>query len=446
MRGKIVTTILLLGLLQSGFATEYQSVADFLNAGAKDSSQIDLLLMQHYGITSAEFLTTSPNMSTSKTTDEMEQDKEFLKRVKKMKKKNSFPSSYELNEMVNSGISSPGPDCESQTEQTDLTEYVSKREPTSNPAAIGAQKLLATLFQSCKALDTAITESTPPLKGISKERTGGQTIPFQRNLHNTSDYVSSHIVLNMLNNDSGYPGEMCVDMTKQPPVYGYGSRKLPNKKGEVKLLSKGAGVAKKSKPVAAIDCSSFVSLALGSMGLKVNSDGKSFESLTTRNFEDQVTRKGSCLKHANFEASDTVRPGDMINLAGSHIVMIDTVTDDPLAVKKFAKLGKCSSISIADFDFTYIHSGAIKNSYGPSRVHISTHNGGTMFNNLRVAAVKQCKRLAAKKKGEVNSDKLAPNGKFAVIRHDSDNNSCRTDKKVKLQNEECVEQCMEDRT
>ncbi len=419
---------------------------EFLNEGmSQDPAAIDILLMQEYGITSAEFNLLRPNMSTAKTSREIEQDTAFMSRIKKMKEENTFPSSHELNDIVNSGTSTPEPNCESQIESRGLSEYIAAPKKTENLAAIGAQKLLATFFQSCKALDTAITPETPLLQGVTKVRTSSKTIPYARKVTNTNRYVKSHIILNMLDHDSGYPGPMCEDMTKKPPVYGYGSRKLPGKDGEVKLFTKGTGVTSSSRPVVAIDCSSFVSIALGSMGLKVNQDGKSFESLTTASFENQVSRKGSCLKHARFKGYDTIKPGDMINVANSHIVMVDTISDDPLAVKKFSKLKKCDSISISDFDFTYIHSGAIKNSYGPSRVHISTHNGGTMFNNLRAAAVKQCKRLVAKNEGRVNSDDLAPNGKFAVIRHMSYNHECRTDKKISLQNEKCIEQCMNER-
>lgn len=446
MRIALSTIFLLFGLTQNSFAEEYQTVAEFLNAGQPKQASLDLLLMQQLGITSAEFLTTKPNRSTAKTSKQKAQDDAFLKRIRKMKRENSFPSSGELNEMVSSGVNSPETSCESQIESQDLTDYVSAPGQTDNLAAIGAQKLLATFFQSCKALDTAIVPETPALKGVKKVRTGSKTIPYKRKLYNRGQYVDSHIILNMLDDDPEYPAEMCMDMTKKPPVYGYGSRKLPNKSGEVKLFTKGSGGLKSSKPASMIDCSSFISIALGSQGLKVNQNGKNFESLTTRNFESQVTQRGSCLKHARFKGENTIQPGDMINVAGSHIVMIDTVSEDPLAVKKFAELNKCNSISIADFDFTYIHSGAIKNSYGPSRVHISTHRGGTMFNNLRTAAVKQCRRIVANREGQINSDKLAPNGKFAVIRHMTNNNKCRTGKKIKLQNEECVEQCMDERT
>lgn len=323
-------------------------------------------------------------------------------------------------------------------------DYVEEKEPV-NPAALGAKKVLSTFFQTCDALDAVIQESTPPLRGVTRIKTGRKDIPYKRKIYSNKKYVKSHILLSQLDQDPSYPGEMCLDMTKRPPLYGYGSRKYPNNKGEINLFTKGAG-GTRGGAASQIDCSSFVSVALATQGLKVNSRTSKFQSLTTRNFKEELSKSGSCLKHATFKGDDTIHPGDMINVAGKHIVMIDEIGEDPLAIEKFAKKKKCNSISLSDFDFTYIHSGAIKNNYGPSRVHVTTHNGGTMFNNLRIAAIKQCKRIVANKTGEVSSDRLPPNRKFDIIRHNSDSPKCITDKKVKLRNEECVEQCMDERT
>ncbi len=352
----------------------------------------------------------------------------------------TFPSSMEMNDYLQNSVSPPTVDCNTKGTSVSTDDFVSS---ITTPAAEGAKKVLATMFQSCKSLNYIIGPETPPLQGIKKIRTGDPEIPYQRKLVNTDQYVKSHIILSQLEKDPNYPGAMCRDMTKTPPIYGYGSRKYPNRSNELNLFTEGAGVARSSKDSVAIDCSSFISVALASQGLKINKNSKGFESLTTTNFDQQVGRKNSCLDFATFKGTNSVMPGDMINVAGSHIVMIDKIGNDPLAIKKFSEIGRCDSISISDFDFSYIHSGSIKNSYGPSRVHIRTHSGGTMFNNLRIAAVKQCKKVVAGKTGEVNSQDLTSNRKFGLIRHQSDLPACKTDDKMKLKNEECVEECTE---
>lgn len=133
----------------------------------------------------------------------------------------------------------------------------------------------------------------------------------------------------------------------------------------------------------------------------------------------------------------------MVNVAGNHIIMIDSISEDPLGIKARAENNSCASLSIADFDFTYIHSGAMKGSYGPSRVHSSTHNGGTIFNNLLVTARAQCQRLARGNSDNVSARSLNGTSTFGILRHDSLNPECRLPERVQLEGEECVEECFQ---
>lgn len=354
----------------------------------------------------------------------------------------TFPSSGEVTNYLNNQLSSPNNPCEGFEDS-----YGNKfgDEKSIHPAAFGARKVLAAMFQSCKALTQVIDDKTPPLEGVTTVKMKrGSAIPKKRKITNTKAYVDSHIVLNKLKEDKNYPGEKCEDVTKKPPVYGYGSRKAPNKSGVLNLSSSGAGVISSSKPAAGIDCSAFISTALGTQGLKVSKKAGPFTDNTTRSFHSFLGSKNSCLKRATYSEDQSIVPGDMINVAGSHIVMVDSVGEDPLAIKRFAKSGNCNSISVKDFDFTYIHSGNINNSYGPSRVHISKHSGGTMWNNLRTTAVKMCKRIVEGKKKSVSMKSLSSYSKFSVIRHNTTDPDCVSNERIKLRNEECVDGCLKD--
>jgi hypothetical protein len=348
----------------------------------------------------------------------------------------TFPSSDNINNYLDNLMRGPRNPCEGFE---DSYGNLLQGEGKIHPAAFGARKVLASMFQSCKALTTVIDGRTPKLRGVSVVDGGSFK---KRKITNTQAYVDSHVILSQLKSDPAYPGESCQDMTKKPPVYGYGSRKWPNKSGVINLHSKGAGVTNSSNAASGIDCSAFISTALGVQGLKVSKDAGPFVDNTTRSFHGLLDRKNSCLKRAEYSADQTVMPGDMINVSRSHIVMIDAVGDDPLAVKKFAKTGNCNSISVKDFDFTYIHSGNVPRNYGPSRVHISAHSGGTMWNNLRLTAVNMCRRLISGKEGAVSTKSLAGNSKFSVIRHQTADPDCISDKRVKLKNEECVDGCL----
>ncbi len=353
----------------------------------------------------------------------------------------TFPSTYEVTDRLNSYVSTKN-SCVAFADSNSFENKV------TNPAAKGARMLLATMFQSCKAIDNVILPNTPNLKGVASSKKYGRQKGVSggklRKIYNTNKYINSHIVLSKLARDPGYPAMGCENMLKRPPVYGYGSRTGASRKGNVKLFKKGSGVAKSSKPASAIDCSSFISTALGSQGLKVTTSSGPFSGNTTRSFHALTKQKNSCLKPAKFDSDNTIKAGDMLNVAGSHIVMIDGVGDDPLGVEKHAKANSCHSINVSDFNFTFIHSGAIKNSYGPSRVHISTYakKPGTMFNNLRQLALKTCLNKVKGNTQMASTAKMSTSKRFSLIRHQSDNPSCRSKKRVKLEGEDCVKQCL----
>lgn len=342
-----------------------------------------------------------------------------------------IPSSQEVTGYIDEALSPVIPSC------FEIIETVSLK---SGGVAQGARKVLATFFQSCDILSRAIDQKTPSLRGVRTEKNGSQR---SRVITDQDSFVESNIFFQGILENEKYPGLNCIDARKSPPVYGYASRKVPDKSGVINLFSEGAGVSENSQEASGIDCSSFLSVALASQGLKVTEKSNNFVGITTSNLKVFLRSKTSCLENAKFSKSSSLGAGDIVNLAGNHVIIIDEVSDDPLAIKKYSKLNNCNAIKISDFDFTYIHSGSINNSYGPSRVHSSKHRGGEMFNNLRIMAVKMCKESLTSGK-EINSDELSPNTSFDIIRHRGDNPSCVTTKKAKLKNEECVNSCLEE--
>lgn len=349
----------------------------------------------------------------------------------------NIPSAHALNSFIDSSLSSPAPDCEGKQGSKEWATSGLMNKGSISPAAFGARKVLATFFQSCKVLDIAIDPTVSNLQGVRK--VGGK-----RQVYDVKRYVNSHAVLNELSHDKSYPGPGCFDATKQPPVYGYGSQKFPDKNGVVNLFTAGAGVSRSSKPVSAIDCSSFISVSLATQGLKIREGDDAFSPLTTAVYDQILDKPKSCIKSTEYTLNNTLMVGDMINVANDHIVMVDEIGDDPLGIKKHVAGNSCNRLSIEDFDFTYIHSGAVNNSYGPSRVHVSEHKGGTMFNNLRLTAVKMCKRLVKDKNLRASTAQDIPNKRFSISRHNSSNANCIDPKPVKLKNEECVKQCLQE--
>ncbi|WP_127717931.1 hypothetical protein [Halobacteriovorax sp. HLS] len=353
----------------------------------------------------------------------------------------TIPSSSEVTSHIDSFLT-PANDCYN---------YFNPSDSISNPASKGARTVLASFYQSCAAIDNVITSRVNTLKGVTSVRVADGKCGVKsrriRKIYDRDAFIKSHIVLSKLDNDPSYPGPGCIDKRKAPPVYGYCSTTNVNSKGEAKLSQKGMGVAKSSLPASGIDCSAFISLALGSQGLKVSKTDDKFKRYTTTGFAGAAqSSKNSCLKSPVFSEEKSIIPGDIINYRASHVVMIDAVGEDPLGIDKFSKTSNCGAITIDAFDFTYIHSGLTGGNYGPSRVHVSAHNGSssTMFNNLVQLARKACAKKVKGEKELGSASKLhSSNARFGLLRHQSDDPRCRTDKKVKIEGQSCIDQCVE---
>lgn len=387
------------------------------------------------------------NLGESSTKDKLEDkdeglsDEEWQRSMKKLSKGNTtLPNSDQMTSYVDSFLI-PKQQC--------LRNF-DTQSPIDNPSSKGARMLLASYYQSCKAIDNVITSRKKSLKGISSKRISdgkcGVKSRRVRTIYDMDAFVNSHVVLKDLNKDPNYPGPGCVDKRKAPPVYGYCSAPHPRKNGKVKLATKGAGVANSSLPASGIDCSAFISLALGSQGLKFSKTDNKYKRYTTTGMSGTSRSPNSCLKSPNFSSDKTILPGDIINYRASHVIMIDAVGEDPLGIKKHSKAGTCSSIRIEDFDFTYIHSGLTGGNYGPSRVHIKAHNGQAtaMFNNMIALARKSCAKNVREESSVSSASKIhSSDRRFGLLRHQSDDPNCRTDKKVEIEGQSCIEKCVE---
>ncbi len=349
----------------------------------------------------------------------------------------NFPTSYDISDYINGNVAAMGTQC-AMTDQEREWSFVKN----VGAGSFGARKVLATIYQSCRPINTIINSDTPSLSGVStQEATFSNGTDFkQRVVHDRVAMVRSHEVLRKLDQDPDYPGEGCMDATKVPPVYGYGSRKGLRSK-EINLFTRGQGVSKKGARASGIDCSEFISAAYAAEGLKFTTNDRDYRSLTTTSLHDTVKSKNSCIKPVKFNLPYSLHSGDIINVKGSHVVMVDTIGEDPLAIRRFSELGRCDDITISDFNFTYIHSGALKN-YGPARVDAKTHakNRSTMFNTLKAKAVASCKAIIAKQ--EHSSEMMS--GRFSILRHDSSNSKCWYEEPAKLKGESCINQCLQE--
>ena len=366
----------------------------------------------------------------------------------------TLPTWREVNRTIDDATDPPNlicsptgtPEQTSIPSQTPMIEVIS--EPvTLHPVAKGARKLLASFYQSCKAVDFPIQYGQESTKGlVSGSMIDGESSYFNggkmRKLNNPELFANTHPVLSVLKQEENYPGPQCRDASEQPPIFAYGSRKYPTRgSDEIKIFSKGKGVTNSSAPASGIDCSSFVSVALAAQGLKVSKDQNGFRDLTTKSLHSVSSSTKSCLDHIQVNPEETLKAGDIINTSSSHVVIIDSVGKDPLGIEKYYKAGNCNGISPKDFNFTYVHSGAMRNSIGPSRVQANYHRSGIIWNNLTVMAKRLCHDKLAGNNSARDSRMQGMNDTFSLLRHQSENPECVSDKKYKIQGEECINDC-----
>lgn len=353
----------------------------------------------------------------------------------------NLPSSADVTDYIDDQLSGNLQDCDPGTRAATTTP---NRAHILGKGSLGARQVLATIYQSCEAIDTVMDQTTPRLSGVSTQQAvlayNGQNFR-QRVINNRTAMVNSHIVLSKLDADPSFPAEGCIDTTKQPPVYGYGSRKGLRRE-EINLFTRGEGVAANGVRASGIDCSEFISAAFAAEGLKFRTNETDFNSFTTSSLHDISVGPTSCIAPVEFNLPQTIASGDVINLASSHVIMVDTVGDDPLGIRKYSSTNDCNSITISDFDFTYIHSGALNN-YGPARVDAKIHAASpdTMFRNLLIQARAACHNVVA---GNEKSSRQRTS-RFSILRHESSNPACYYDEPAKLKGGQCVQQCLEQR-
>lgn len=347
-------------------------------------------------------------------------------------------------------LSGPTEDCDSVQTTPIVTDELGLKVGL-DPVSQGARKLLATMFQSCDALNSESTLQVVDgevkqgaLRGVMNYANGGQRT---RRITDKDEYISTHPILSQLKakNESGlFPpaGESCKDPLTHPPVYGYGTKTYENDNDQLDFTDPALGLGAEKldgdiKP-SAIDCSGLVVAALMSQGLKVQPNRPSDNSVfqhSTGMFRGTANAPSAntCINHARFMGQESIQAGDIINFGGSHIVMVDAIGEDPLGINAAVTANDCNSITVDDFDFSYIHSGAMGGSnaanIGPSRVHISFHTGkggvpagastpGSMFNNLVALAKMRCDELTQNQNvSESSTYGKSDNSNFGLLRH-----------------------------
>lgn len=303
------------------------------------------------------------------------------------------------------------------------------------PSAVyGGLKVLGTSYQSCEAAVRApLLRSSPSLDGISIVGTHPSGTGKKRVISNMKDFLSDHPYLDPYKQ----PLPTCHSILKAPLIYDYGGKPYTTTADDKFMdLFRDAGSGTKEL---GIDCSAFVFSAYASVGLKFKSEtglkARLVSGVSSTMLTDPKTNGLSCLEHASFTRSASLKPGDIIAIKG-HVVMVEHIGADPFGIAKINSIDGCNTnqISVSRFNFNILQSAPEKGGIGINRIEAKEYlsDSSTMGRGLVEHAVNACK---AKFQGNLESrSSLA-----SIVRH-LGTVAC-TDKPVRLAKEECLSSC-----
>lgn len=312
---------------------------------------------------------------------------------------------------------------------------------THNDAVVGIRLALATMYQSCEAPNITVPDSL---------RSRNSPVSGRPRSLMTRSRVAAYKSFNPYLANRSTVRNGCFNVLAQPPIYGFGAKPGINR-GEIQLhrdQSKSplcgkdngkSGVSCTSQPASAIDCSGLVTGAFRRMGLNMKPNEKFVPGLiNTTALNNKTAESGSCMEFAKASPTISIVPGDILNKGSNHVVMIDEVGADPLGIKKHVRNNTCRNLKVSDFDFKFIHSGAV-GSLGAARLDARHPDILNFMENLAIRAMVACNSIKNGARDVVLGG--GSGSAFSIIRHKGDSvPGCKGEPEV-FDNEECVSQC-----
>jgi hypothetical protein len=306
---------------------------------------------------------------------------------------------------------------------------------TRAPAVYGALKALATAYQSCDAgLRPALSAATPDAKGIKIVGMHSDGIGSKRIVGDLQALLSTDPYLTSYQQ----PATSCFAVRTSPLIYDYGGKPLASTDA-VNTLNFFADSGSGTK-VLGVDCSGYVYTAFAAAGLKVRQSGKlkasGVNGLKAAMWMNPSKNGLDCFDYVGFKGSTSIKPGDVLASSG-HVIMIETVGNDPFGIKRFTTEAECKleNMAVEHFDFTILQSAPVKGGIGINRIEASHYltETGSMHDAILVHAVNAC---LAHVRG---SNIVTRADKASLVRHLG--TAACSDAPVALVHEECLATC-----
>lgn len=323
-----------------------------------------------------------------------------------------------------------------EPEEGDGTGMDPERGPSSLALPVyGIRFTFATAYQTCQALSEPIMDdSTPDIAGNAIKITGTHSdgVGRKRIIANVTSLLNTHPYYKNVN--SYGPG--CLKASSYPMIYDYGGKPYATIGSSSSLnFFKDAGGGTSTL---GMDCSGFIYTALATAGLRLkpnqNIKASGVSGISSTMYVEPEKNGMSCLQKITLTPKSDLKAGDIVAVPG-HVLMIDSVGDDPFALNGVKAAADCAKLDVKKFDFVVIQSSPSKNAVGMNRYHARNYlpEAEKMKMGLEKYAYYAC--LA-----RVNNRSYTPSlGSLSVIRHKLTSSCLGT--RIRLAQESCVQSC-----
>jgi hypothetical protein len=302
---------------------------------------------------------------------------------------------------------------------------------TKTRMVAGMSNVIATAYQSCKAIEIApITGSTPNVSGITRlAQNHPDGVGGRRVIGDLSLVQQTHPYIKVAGSNTS---SSCFDVNHNPLIYDYGGEPSVSNNSLSFFKDAGSGTS-----VLGMDCSALVSsaAAVGGLRYKPGVDNKAiFIRQSSGKFIDATSSGFTCYKNITVSKTETIKSGDIAAVNG-HVVMVDTVGADPFGLKKLTSVSQCSSLNVSNFDFVVAQSSPSKSGIGINRFVAKDY----LPESAKMKALFVEIGTAACKAYFNNTSSTPKSSEWGIIRHKGTTDCLAP--KIQMANQSCVSSC-----